>query len=287
MPDRISVSAADFVRSIGIWQERALNQPVSITHHGRERLILLAADAFNRADEGADDGELASLLRNMSEGYIAVDGEGKITAVNRATEAYCGRTERSLQGQPLDVAFPLLNGSTLVTRVERAMKTREAATFQTESVLFPGRHFEVRVFPLPNGVGIVLNNITERETLRGSLAEADGLRSATDQHPDVARLSCDTRGRIVAADKNFFRWLGIQADALLQSKFADIAAPSSRRALADALETALTGNVVLETRILARDHAERELKLSMSPISALAGPTGVSVLATKVCKHPN
>lgn len=289
MPDKLSVSAADFVRNIGVWQERALNQPVSITHHGRERLVLLAAEAYNRAEDSGEDvdDELAALLQNMSEGYIAVDAEGRITTVNRVSEAYCGRTERALLGQPLEAAFPQLKGSTLLARAERAMKTREPTTFQTESVLFPGRHFEVRIFPLPQGVGLVLNNITERETLRDSLAEADGLRSATDQHPDVARISCDIRGRIVSADAQFFHWVGFEADALLKGKLADIAAPGARRLLADALEGALSRNVVLETRILAHDHGERELKLSMSPIAGLNEPTGVSILATKICKHPN
>ncbi|MGE0531368.1 MAG: hypothetical protein AB7G40_03200 [Hyphomonadaceae bacterium] len=55
MPSRISVSSADFIRNIGYWQNEALRQPISITHHGRERLVLAAPDAL-QTTTGSDDG---------------------------------------------------------------------------------------------------------------------------------------------------------------------------------------------------------------------------------------
>jgi hypothetical protein len=54
MPNRTSVSSADFIRSIGYWQNEALRQPISITHHGRERLVLAAPDAL-QSSGGSDE----------------------------------------------------------------------------------------------------------------------------------------------------------------------------------------------------------------------------------------
>lgn len=44
----IKVSSGDFLKSYGRISEAALREPVSITSHGRERLVLLSADEYRR-----------------------------------------------------------------------------------------------------------------------------------------------------------------------------------------------------------------------------------------------
>lgn len=43
-----TVSSADFLKSYGRIVEAALREPVSITSHGRERLVLLSAEEYRR-----------------------------------------------------------------------------------------------------------------------------------------------------------------------------------------------------------------------------------------------
>lgn len=43
-----TVSSADFLKSYGRITEVALREPVSITSHGRERLVLLSAEEYSR-----------------------------------------------------------------------------------------------------------------------------------------------------------------------------------------------------------------------------------------------
>jgi prevent-host-death family protein len=45
---RVTVSSGDFLKSYGRIVETALREPVAITNHGRERLILLSADEYRR-----------------------------------------------------------------------------------------------------------------------------------------------------------------------------------------------------------------------------------------------
>jgi len=42
------VSAGDFQRKIGHYQDRALVEPVMVTRNGRERMVLLSAEEFKR-----------------------------------------------------------------------------------------------------------------------------------------------------------------------------------------------------------------------------------------------
>jgi PHD/YefM family antitoxin component YafN of YafNO toxin-antitoxin module len=44
----ITVSSGDFLKAYGRISEGALREPVSITSHDRERLVLLSADEYRR-----------------------------------------------------------------------------------------------------------------------------------------------------------------------------------------------------------------------------------------------
>lgn len=44
----VSVSSGEFLKAYGRISETALREPVSITNHGRERLVLLSAEEYRR-----------------------------------------------------------------------------------------------------------------------------------------------------------------------------------------------------------------------------------------------
>ena len=43
-----SITSADFQRGFGRWREVAQREPVVITSHGRESLVLLSAEEYRR-----------------------------------------------------------------------------------------------------------------------------------------------------------------------------------------------------------------------------------------------
>jgi prevent-host-death family protein len=46
--DTVTVTAAEFHRNVGVYQDMALTRPVAITKNGRERTVLLSAEEFHR-----------------------------------------------------------------------------------------------------------------------------------------------------------------------------------------------------------------------------------------------
>jgi prevent-host-death family protein len=44
----ITITAAEFQRHFGRYQDDALTQPVAITRNGRERLVVISADEYRR-----------------------------------------------------------------------------------------------------------------------------------------------------------------------------------------------------------------------------------------------
>ena len=48
MNTMIKVSAAEFQRNIGRYQDLALTQPVAVTRNGRERTVMISTDEYHR-----------------------------------------------------------------------------------------------------------------------------------------------------------------------------------------------------------------------------------------------
>ena len=46
--ETVTVTAAEFHRNVGVYQDMALTKPVTITKNGRERTVLLSAEEFHR-----------------------------------------------------------------------------------------------------------------------------------------------------------------------------------------------------------------------------------------------
>ena len=44
----VTITSADLQKKFGLYREMALKEPISVTHHGRENLVVMAADEFKR-----------------------------------------------------------------------------------------------------------------------------------------------------------------------------------------------------------------------------------------------
>jgi len=67
----IKVSAAEFQRNIGRYQDLALTQPVAITRNGRERTVLISVDEFQRLKRR--DRQVLSLADLTDEDFAALE----------------------------------------------------------------------------------------------------------------------------------------------------------------------------------------------------------------------
>ena len=85
MQGMLKVSAAEFQRNIGRYQDIALTQPISVTRNGRERTVMISTDEYNRLRRLArkvmsldefTDADLAALeTARAPEAAKAFDGE--------------------------------------------------------------------------------------------------------------------------------------------------------------------------------------------------------------------
>jgi PAS domain S-box-containing protein len=301
MQDRLAVSAAEFVRNFGFWQEKALQNPVAITHHGRERLVLCAVENFNQTDAppGAaapppftHEAEemthlttsLAALMDNIIEGFILLDADMRILDVNRVSEAYFGRSRSQLVSRTVSELYPNAAHSFVMEHVRRVMRTHEAATLDLESIVFPGRHITLRMFPHPQGVAVLLVNRTEEQRVKNLLEESEAVRTAILRHPQIAMARIDSRGRFTFSDDSFAFWTGFPPEELLNCRVGDIVVAQDRRRISDAFEDVLRSGVpaAVECRVVVKDFSEQDLLFCLSPIVSEYMTSGVVIAATPV-----
>ncbi|MEZ6022842.1 MAG: PAS domain-containing protein [Hyphomonadaceae bacterium] len=271
MADRAAVSSAEFIRNIGFWQNEALRRPISITHHGRERLVLAAPEVFEGVGVSAAGPEPSAatlrasadqvaLLENLDDGFVGFDEELNIYATNAITETLFARASAQLHGVHVADAMPQPFASILADRLRRVLRSRKPEAFEASAS--EGRTLSVRVFPLGEGVAALLRNTTEQHQLRGRLEDAEGLAAALATHQRAAAIKLDSRARIKGADETFCTWCGFQEVEIVGHRFVDLMAPPERRIATDLFEGAL-----------------RHAKAGQMPVS-LVGKRGEEVLGT-------
>jgi PAS domain S-box-containing protein len=274
MSNRVSVSSADFIRNIGHWQNEALRRPISITHHGRERLVLAAPEEFNmRVD--ADAAAKATLeefradadavLENLEDGFLAFDLSLRVKRSNTIAEAFIGRSREMLNGATAVEFMQQPLGVVLHERLQRVIRTRKHEMFDAS---MDDRHISVRIFPLAEGAAVLFSNTTEQHDQRLRLGEATALCLATNSHPNAAGIKLDASGRVRDVHDGFIVWSGLQREDVVGHRFTDLLPANHRREVADLLEAVTRNGVTqqIEVTLLGKQGQEVNGVLTLAPI---------------------
>jgi PAS domain S-box-containing protein len=153
-------------------------------------LDLAAGVAAGRASSG-DMAEV--LLDSHPDSIHVVDRDWRVTYANHAFLRHMNMDRAQVVGASLWDLIPRSRGARLEEAFARVVATGVTDSFVHPSIHYPGRTMDVRVFPVIDGVGIVLRDITRRVTVERALAEnEEHLRRAL-QGADMGHWSWDAR----------------------------------------------------------------------------------------------
>ncbi len=110
--------------------------------------------SFGKPASHPADTRLNAILEGIGDALYALDRDWRFTYINAAAEAYYGRPRQEMLGRIIWDAFPWATGAELRARYEQAMETRQTVVFETPSVRFPDRDYEVSLFPYDGGLGV-------------------------------------------------------------------------------------------------------------------------------------
>lgn len=110
------------------------------------------------------------LLESLGDPVYVIDGDWRVTFCNPAYCRHMAMPRETLLGRVLWDTMPPANRPRLEANYQRVMKTGVAEQFIHESVIYPGRSVDVRVFPMFDGVAVVFRDITRRVAAEQALA---------------------------------------------------------------------------------------------------------------------
>src|SRR4051812_5284255 len=109
-------------------------------------------------------GLLDHVVERLADGFLALDGEGRITYLNHAAANLLrerfGAVSGGLAGHVLWEKLPRTRDTALEAAVRRAAADEEPATIREWDPAFQ-RTLESRVFPADGGVTILIRDVTE------------------------------------------------------------------------------------------------------------------------------
>jgi prevent-host-death family protein len=277
------VSAAEITRNFGMWQDRAGQGPLVVTHHGRPRCVLLSAESYRAiAESGALDEEggetsrhgiaYALLAERIDAGLVEVDAGLAITRANGVAGLLLHRSAEQLVGRALAEVAPTLGTGFPGARLRRAARDGEEARF--DCPMSDGAGLSVHAFPWPGGAALLLRRAGTGEAAERAMAEAGARDAALATHGGVGTARLTVRGTIAEADPAFAAMAGFDAKRLTGVRVIDVGALSARGALADTIERVLSGGgpEAVATRLLVNGGDERAVRIAIAPV-----PDGLAV----------
>jgi PAS domain S-box-containing protein len=117
--------------------------------------------------------DTADYLEGLLEGFVAYDGDWRMTYMNSAAERILGRRREDVLGKTWHQAFPHAVGNPVDHMYLRVMANRAPETMEYHYPHY-GRWFEISASPLSGGgVGVYFRDISDRVRAEAALREAD------------------------------------------------------------------------------------------------------------------
>ena len=147
--------------------------------------------------------EVINVLESMTDGFMALDCEWRITYVNAAAEQINGRTRESFLGRTIWEAFPDLPATIVELEFRRAMANRVPVKFENFYAPY-GRWYEMDIYPIKDGgIAVYGRDITERKRVEEALRQArEELElEVQERMGDLRQANANLRGEIVMRER--------------------------------------------------------------------------------------
>lgn len=175
------------------------------------------AGAINNmlADLQATNLEIASILENISDSFVAYDENLRYTYINKAAEQMLGVDRNALIGQRMEDNLPQL-APLVLNKYRQVLREREAQHFEVYFD-FLGKWLELNVYPTQKGISVYFRDVSERK-----LKEDRALRQSEElffrafhRNPIMMAILSTEHRTFVDANEVLLKTLGYTRDQLI------------------------------------------------------------------------
>lgn len=170
----------------------------------------------------------AAVLDATGELFFAVDRAGIVQDVNKRALEACGSTRTAMIGRTFADVLPELAGSENYGRFLSLIEDQKVGRFFLRSP-HNGHHYEIRVFHMPDGLGIMCRDVTARiEAQRREARSAETLRAFFEMASEGHMLVDQKTRRIQRVNKKMCEILQYDEKDLVGRDVGTITHPDDR-----------------------------------------------------------
>ena len=148
--------------------------------------------------------KLKAILASISDCYLTIDRQCRITNINAAAAKWLGRKTDDLIGKTYSqVVAP----SAVRSVVNKANREQRAVHVELASRLHPGRWIDLRVYPSEDGVNVFFSDITKRKVAEEAAARSKALLNASIDALTAHIVILGADGTVVASNKAWQRFV--------------------------------------------------------------------------------
>ncbi|MET7986858.1 SpoIIE family protein phosphatase [Streptomyces sp. NPDC005281] len=140
---------------------------------------------------------LSRALRHMSDAFLSVDGDWRITFANLEAERILGSADEQLFGRNLWELPALRHVPDLEERCRRGAAEDTAAGLDI-TLADTGRCYDLRIVPVPGGLTVYFTDVTDRR--RREAEQAEAARAAADRASRTAELTTQLAAATTSED---------------------------------------------------------------------------------------
>ncbi len=140
------------------------------------------------------------IFESIRDIFVAIDHQWRFTYVNRHVAAMAGLRPEDLLGQDVWEKLPALRGGDIERNCREAMAKRTTMRFQVDD--FPGRQYEINLYPTPEGLTIYGRDTTDRKQAEDALRGSEARLRLTVEVGNLATFDYfPQEGRLVWSDR--------------------------------------------------------------------------------------
>ncbi|HSI16302.1 MAG TPA: PAS domain-containing protein [Sphingomonas sp.] len=286
-----SVSAADLVRHFGNWQDRARDQPIVVTRHGKNTHALLAYDKYlalvgpNDLHDGGDaiDRSIVAMFDEIPTAIFILSDDLAVLQVNRAARDLIRLGSGQVGLRPLAALFPETGNELIYRYLRRTVATGEHLSADTR-LANSERWIHFQTMRVPAGVAIKMRDTTEDITARHIADVKEGMIAAMEADGSIGYARISVREMVERADRVLIEMLGISEDVFRRVKFSTVIPASHRASFTEALEQVFAGHgpVSIESLLFSRDGTQLPVRMSIVELRGDYASEGAIVVITRV-----
>ena len=289
--EKDSVTSAEITRNFGYWQERAQDRPLTITHHGRPRYVLVSNERWqevSQAEHGErpkpdqDTLEFALLMKHMDGGLVIIDNDLKVIQSSSEATMLLGHARGEVIGRRIDEILPQVGCGPAIACIRHVSRTGEETHFELPGETPQHPPLRIKAFLWPNGVALIVRVFHDRNFDKTAI-DGEALERACAAHGYIATIKLTVRATIAQLDARFAALTGLAPGQLKGTRFADLIVPASRAAVREAIEVVLEGSApsrAFGSKILTNAGVEVPVRISITPIASGFAISGAIMLIT-------